>query len=150
MALDSGFFRSSDRRSRSSSISWPFLYGHPYFRSCGNCLGCTPEIRKKACATGLGCCRICGSPTTQYAYSRADLEHVSLGTFPLILGCFLSFDKKYFRSSRRLHSRYVLRASGDEVAHEGWRCHVSKVCVDVEISGRTQGIDLAWQTKLLC
>jgi hypothetical protein len=75
-------------------------------------------------------------PYAHYAYSRADVPHLSLGIFPLLIGClaFLAMQPAKFKWPLVLilcaFSVLVVRAY-----HPGWQCYESKQCVSIGESG---------------
>ena len=90
-------------------------------------------------------------PYAHYAYSRADLTHLSLGIFPLLIGCLALLVsqpfkiKWFFAATLCMASLWVMRE-----AHPGWHCY-TKQCVNSEVSGENiliePGVDS--QIKLL-
>ncbi|WP_411885139.1 hypothetical protein [Polaromonas sp. YR568] len=75
-------------------------------------------------------------PYAHYAYSRADVGHLALGIFPLLIGCLaiLSAQAAMVKWPAALAlctaSFWVMH-----IFHPGWQCHVGKRCVSMEISG---------------
>lgn len=81
-------------------------------------------------------------PYAHYAYSRADIYHLSLGIFPLLIGCFVLFSTK--RDKFRWLLALILCMTSIWVTlvyYPGWQCHVSKQCVNIEISGSNLLVD---------
>lgn len=77
-----------------------------------------------------------GLPYAHYAFARADVEHLALGVFPLLIGCLvlLATQPAMLRWSLTLILCFAsLLAMLHE--HPGWQCRVSKQWVDVEVSG---------------
>jgi hypothetical protein len=81
-------------------------------------------------------------PYAQYAYSRADVEHLALGIYPLLVGCLV------FLSTREAKIKWPLTLAlcGASVwlmyiFNPGGRCQVSKACVNVEVSGSNLLVD---------
>lgn len=81
-------------------------------------------------------------PYAHFAYSRADIGHLALGIFPLIVGSLV-----YFGSLRGLWKwlgTIMLLLSSAWVMlffHPGWQCRVILQCTTVEISGSQLLID---------
>ena len=76
-----------------------------------------------------------GLPYAHYAYSRADIFHLSLGIFPLLIGCLVLLAKQPDKIKWPL--ALVLFVSSLWVTiddHPGWVCQKWR-CVNIEISG---------------
>src|SRR5207237_4745674 len=75
-------------------------------------------------------------PYAHYAFSRADLVHLSLGIFPLLIGIFLVLEQI---SQRMRWFAAVVTASASLFVvlpqHPGWNCRVIEQCVTLEIGG---------------
>jgi hypothetical protein len=81
-------------------------------------------------------------PYAHYAYSRADVGHLALGIFPLLIGCFAILAGQV--AMVRWPAALVLCAASFwvmHVFHPGWQCHSGKHCVSMEISGSYLQID---------
>lgn len=75
-------------------------------------------------------------PYAHYAYSRADLVHLCLGVFPLLIGCLVIFSTQSAKVKwPRLISLCLASFLVVFVDHPGWSCYVSKQCVNMTISG---------------
>lgn len=88
-------------------------------------------------------------PYAHYAYSRADVSHLSLGIFPLLVGCFALFATQ--RDKVRWLLALILSATSIWVAavnYPGWQCYVSEQCVDVEVSGSHLLVDKATASEV--
>lgn len=77
-------------------------------------------------------------PYAHYAYSRADVPHLSLGISPLLIGClaFLAMQPAKTKWSLAL----MLCAISVWVVHPfhpGWQCYATKQCVKIEVSGNS-------------
>jgi hypothetical protein len=81
-------------------------------------------------------------PYAHYAYSRADIGHLALGIFPLLIGCLviLSTQPAKIKWSLALTlcaaSLWVMH-----IFHPGSQCFASKQCVTIEISGSNLVVD---------
>ncbi|HNN12261.1 MAG TPA: hypothetical protein PKL78_01795 [Anaerolineales bacterium] len=76
-------------------------------------------------------------PYAHYAFSRADLAHLTQGIYPLLIGCLAFFSTQPFR--RKWISALTLLLTGLLVMYPvqpGWQCLTGK-CVAVEVSGDT-------------
>ena len=85
-----------------------------------------------------------GIPYAQYAYSRADIGHLALSIFPMLVGCFIALSTLAERSKWLLS--FLLCSASVWVMivyHPGWQCIISGQCVDVEISGSVLHVDPA-------
>lgn len=77
-------------------------------------------------------------PYAHYAFSRADVEHLALGIFPLLLGCLVLLADQAAKIKWPLAatlcavSLWVMHAF-----HPGWQCRESAGCVKMEVSGAT-------------
>lgn len=81
-------------------------------------------------------------PYAHYAYSRADVGHLALGIFPLLVGCLVLLAAQHAKIKWSLS--LILCAASlwvSLIAHPGWQCHISKQCVDVEISSNMLQVD---------
>lgn len=81
-------------------------------------------------------------PYAQCAFSRADVYHLSLGIFPLLVGCLAVLSMQPAKFKWPLG--FILCASSLWVMfpyYPGWQCHVSKQCVNIEISGSDIVVD---------
>jgi hypothetical protein len=75
-------------------------------------------------------------PYAHYAYSRADIEHLAMGIFPLLVGCLVFLARLPTKIKWPL--ALILCAASVKAMnhrHPGWECYVSKQCVSVDISG---------------
>jgi hypothetical protein len=81
-------------------------------------------------------------PYAHYTYSRADLGHLALGIFPLLLGTLVIACNA---SSAYRWLSLIFLAVGSVWAvlplHPGWQCLPAQACVAVEISGSRLLID---------
>lgn len=81
-------------------------------------------------------------PYAHYAYSRADVGHLALGIFPLLIGCLVLLAAQPAKIKWPL-ALILCTASlwVSLLSHPGWQCHISKQCVDVEISRNILRVD---------
>lgn len=81
-------------------------------------------------------------PYAHYAYSRADVGHLALGIFPLLVGCLVLLAAQPAKIKWSL-ALILCTASlwVTHMSHPGWQCLISKQCVDVEISGNILQVD---------
>ena len=80
-------------------------------------------------------------PYAHYAYSRADVYHLSFGIFPLLIGCLVLATQP---GKIKWPLALMLCAAslwGTLAAYPGWQCHPSKQCVDIEVSGNNLIVD---------
>ncbi|OQB56156.1 MAG: hypothetical protein BWX99_00826 [Deltaproteobacteria bacterium ADurb.Bin151] len=81
-------------------------------------------------------------PYAHYAFSRADIGHLALGIFPLLVGCLVILSTVQPRIKWPLATALCAASFWVmHVFHPGWQCLASKQCVDVEISGKDLQID---------
>ena len=90
-------------------------------------------------------------PYAHYAYSRADITHLALGIFPLLIGCLVILIKQPAKIKWTL--AIILCLSSLVVTlgrHPGWQCHREE-CVNIEISGSSLRVneDTARDVELL-
>lgn len=77
-------------------------------------------------------------PYAHYAYSRADVGHLALGIFPLLVGCFVIFATK--ESKIKWLGMFALSGASFWVMYvfqPGWHCQANEQCVNVQVSGST-------------
>ena len=81
-------------------------------------------------------------PYAHYAYSRADVGHLAQGIFPLLVGCLVLLATQPAKIKWPL-ALMLCTASlwVSHVFHPGWQCHISKQCVNIEISGNNLQVD---------
>jgi hypothetical protein len=81
-------------------------------------------------------------PYAQYAYSRADGEHLALGIYPLLVGCLALLATK--KAKIKWPLALMLCAASIwlmYILNPGGRCQISKECVNVDISGSKLLVD---------
>lgn len=81
-------------------------------------------------------------PYTQYAFSRADVGHLALGIFPLLVGSLVLLSR--CAATFKWPLALMLCASSlwvMHVFHPGWYCLATNQCVAVEISGSRLDVD---------
>jgi hypothetical protein len=89
-------------------------------------------------------------PYAHFAFSRADVGHLALGIFPLLIGLlvlFISLPAKLkwlFAVALCTGSLWVMH-----IFHPGWQCLMGKHCVDVEISGDVLQVDPATKSDVM-
>lgn len=81
-------------------------------------------------------------PYAQYAYSRADVEHLALGIYPLLVGCLVLL------STRDAKIKWPLALTLCTASiwlmyiyNPGGRCQMTEACVSVDISGSKLLVD---------
>ena len=81
-------------------------------------------------------------PYAHFAFSRADIGHLALGIFPLLVGSLVIISSYWVRIKCPLAvalcttSFWVMH-----VYHPGWQCFANQQCVPVEISGNNLQVD---------
>jgi hypothetical protein len=81
-------------------------------------------------------------PYAHYAYSRADIGHLALGIFPLLIGCLVALAQKANKMKWCLATVFcVVSFYVMYVVHPGWQCRVGAQCVTVDISGTDLLVD---------
>ncbi len=85
-------------------------------------------------------------PYAQYAFSRADLLHLSAGIFPFLIGLFSFFNALGGRK-KWIFSLILLMTTARVLffAQPGYSCLVAPYCEEMELSGRTLRIN--FETK---
>ena len=81
-------------------------------------------------------------PYAYYAYSRTDIQHLTLGIFPLLVGCLVLLAAQPAKIKWPL--ALVLCTSSlwvMHVQHPGWRCRAGEQCVDIEIGRSNLVVD---------
>ena len=100
------------------------------------------KLRDKHVSPALVAASFLTLPYAHFAYSRADVDHLAQGIFPLLIGClvFLATQSAKIKWPLALMlciaSLWVMH-----VSHPGWQCHASGQCVTVEISDSNLLID---------
>lgn len=100
------------------------------------------KIQNKPVPPALVAASFLALPYAHYAYSRAEINHLAQGIFPLLVGClvFLATQSVKVKWSLALTlctvSLWVMH-----VFHPGWQCYASKQWVNVEISGSDLKVD---------
>lgn len=100
------------------------------------------KLNEKSVPPALVASAFLAIPYAHYVFSRADVEHLALGIFPLLVGCLVILSTARARIKWPLTvalcaaSFWVLH-----VFHPGWQCMESNQCVNVEISGENLQID---------
>lgn len=100
------------------------------------------KFKKHAAPPALVAAAILALPYAQFAFSRADIGHLALGIFPLLLGLLVFFSSQ--PSKRKWFFAVVLCAGSLWVMYvfqPGWYCFASKRCVSVEVSGSALQVD---------
>lgn len=100
------------------------------------------KFRKQASSPALVAAAILALPYAQYAFSRADIGHLALGIFPLLLGLLVFFANQ--PTKLKWLFAVVLCAGSVWVMYAfqpGWYCFASRQCVNVEVSGSTLQVD---------
>ncbi len=99
-------------------------------------------LLKKPVAPEFVAAAMLALPYAHYAFSRADLFHLSLGIFPFLVGMFLLLQDW----PRRM--RWTLGAAAASATlvvvlpqHPGWNCRMIESCVAMEIGGSTLKVE---------
>jgi hypothetical protein len=82
-------------------------------------------------------------PYAHYAFSRADVEHLALGIFPLVLGGFAALSN--LRPRLKWPAAVLLCAASLLTmlpVHPAWRCRPSQRCVEKEVAGSRLLVDI--------
>lgn len=83
-------------------------------------------------------------PYAHYSYSRADVSHLALGIFPLLVGSLVLLLPNGTRTRTKWTLALVLCAVSIWVIrghHPGWQCRTDRRCESVEISGSELRVD---------
>lgn len=100
------------------------------------------DFRSQGAPPALVASAFLAFPYAQYAFSRADVGHLALGIFPLLVGTLVLL----FRSAATFKWPLAAGLCASSlwvmyVFHPGWYCLTSKQCVAVEISGSRLEVD---------
>lgn len=81
-------------------------------------------------------------PYAHFAYSRADTAHLAQGIFPMLIGFLVLMANLSARYKWPLAIILFLTSlSVCILSHPGWRCYLSKQCVNIEVSSNTLLVD---------
>jgi len=100
------------------------------------------KIQNKQVSPALVGASFLALPYAHYAYSRADVGHLAQGIFPLLVGCLVLLATQSAKIKWPL--AFILCFASlwtSHVFHPGWQCHISKQCVNIEISGSNLQVD---------
>ena len=94
------------------------------------------KFKKKTVPPVLIASAFLAFPYTHYAFSRADVGHLALGIFPLLVGCLVILNKSIDEIKWPLLLTFTAASLWIMYPfHPGGYCHKTKQCVSVEISG---------------
>ena len=110
------------------------------------------RLHNKQVSPALVAASFLALPYAHYAYSRADINHLAQGVFPLLVGCLVLLSTQSAKIKWPL--AFILGAASLWVMyifHPGGQCRDSKQCVMVEITGSNLRVDrgTASDVKLL-
>lgn len=94
------------------------------------------KIKQKFISPTLAATAFLALPYTHFAYSRADVSHLSQGIFPFIIGSLIIFDT--FPNKIKYFFAITLCIASIGVGlqyHPGWQCRTNINCVNINISG---------------
>lgn len=100
------------------------------------------KIQNKQVAPALVAASFLALPYAHYAYSRAEINHLAQGIFPLLVGCLVLLATQPVKVKWPLSlmlcavSLWVM-----SVFHPGWQCRAGKQWANVEISGSDLKVD---------
>lgn len=100
------------------------------------------KLRNRPVPPVLAAAAFLAFPYAHYAYSRADVVHIALGIFPLLLGCLAVLAAQ--PAGIKWPLSLMLCAASLWTLHQrhpGWQCRDGQACVDVEISGSSLKMD---------
>ena len=90
---------------------------------------------KNPAPPALVACAFMAIPYAHYSFSRADVGHLSLGIFPLLIGCLIiAFQKKCMKKWLLFFALLTSSVWTTIVFHAGWQCRYEAQCVTVNIS----------------
>lgn len=100
------------------------------------------KFQNKPVSPALVAASFLALPYAHYAYSRADVGHLALGIFPLLVGCLVLLATLPAKIKWPLALTLCTASLWvSHVFHPGWQCHINKQCVNVEISGNHLQVD---------
>jgi hypothetical protein len=82
-------------------------------------------------------------PYAHFAFSRADIGHLSQGIFPLLVGCFVAM--RDLRARLKWPLAVLLTAASLFIMlpqQPGWGCRVVHACVEIDVAGSNLNVDL--------
>jgi hypothetical protein len=80
-------------------------------------------------------------PYAHYAFSRADVEHLALGVFPLLVGILAHLSTMSGKLKWALAIFLAESSLLMYIFHPGWQCYTSQQCIKVEISKDNLEVD---------
>lgn len=92
--------------------------------------------REKSVPPVIVSCGFLALPYAHYAFSRADVAHLALGIFPMLIGCLAAIINSNYKIKFTLLA--LIAASTIwvmHVYHPAWQCYAMINCDPVEISG---------------
>jgi hypothetical protein len=93
------------------------------------------SLRHKPVAPELVSCILLSFPYAHFAFSRADVGHLSQGAFPLLVGCFIAI--RNLRTSLKWPLAALLTATSLFIMlprQPGWDCRVVYDCIEIDIA----------------
>ena len=88
-------------------------------------------------------------PYAHYAYSRADVNHLAQGIFPLLVGCLVLAGAQPARLNLPIAVALCTASLWvTYVFQPGWQCRTGAQCVNIEVSGRTLVVDRGTATEV--
>ena len=102
------------------------------------------KIQKKQVAPAFVAASFLALPYAHYAYSRADINHLAQGIFPLLVGCLVLLATQPSKVKRPLALMLcTMSLAALYGTHAGWNCLNGKQCVNMEVSGDNLLVDTA-------
>ncbi len=110
------------------------------------------RLQNKHVSSALVAASFLALPYVHFSYSRAALAQLSLGIFPLLVGCLVILSTQPAKIKWTLASiLFALSIPTTLMEFPAWHCRASKLCVNIEISGNNLIVkqDTASNVRLL-
>jgi hypothetical protein len=107
------------------------------------------SLRQKSIAPELVSCILLSLPYAHFAFSRADIAHLSQGAFPLLVGCFVAM--RNLRASLKWPFALLLTTASLFIMlpqQPGWSCRFEYDCIETDIAGDKLDVAVGGATNL--
>jgi hypothetical protein len=107
------------------------------------------RLRHKPVAPELVSCVFLSFPYAHFAFSRPDIGHLSVGIFPLLIGCLVAM--RDLRAWLKWTLAVLLTAASLFIMlpqQPGWDCRVVRDCIETDVAGSNLNVDMASANSL--
>jgi hypothetical protein len=107
------------------------------------------RLRHKPAAPELVSCVFLAFPYAHFAFSRADIGHLSQGIFPALVGCFVAM--RDLRAWLKWPLAILLTAASLFIMlpqQPGWGCRVAYDCIETDVGGSNLNVDIGSANRL--